>query len=44
MINPAVTGRAHSLFFTPESDNREFSDVLSEVQGYIGGEAKRSVR
>nr|WP_195377275.1 CpaF/VirB11 family protein [Anaerotruncus rubiinfantis] len=35
MINPAATGRAHSLFFTPEIDSREFSDVLSEVQGYI---------
>ena len=36
---PAVaegTGnRAHSLFFTPESEGRDFSSVLSDVQAYI---------
>ena len=35
VTKPVTTGRAHSLFFTPEDDNREFSDVLREVQGYI---------
>ena len=32
---PVLTGRAHSLFFTPEDDSREFPDVCREVQGYI---------
>ena len=31
----AAAGRAHSLFFAPEDDSREFSDVCREVQGYI---------
>jgi pilus assembly protein CpaF len=35
VIKPVTTGRAHSLFFTPEDDSREFSEVLREVQGYI---------
>lgn len=30
-----AAGRAHSLFFSPEDDSREFSDVCREVQGYI---------
>ena len=32
---PVLTGRVHSLFFTPEDDSREFPDVCREVQGYI---------
>jgi pilus assembly protein CpaF len=35
VTNPVTTGRAHSLFFTPEDDSREFSEVCREVQGYI---------
>ena len=31
---PVLTGRVHSLFFTPEDDSREFPDVCREVQGY----------
>ena len=34
-VKPIAAGRAHSLFFTPEDDGREFSDVCREVQGYI---------
>ena len=34
-VKPIAAGRAHSLFFTPEDDSREFSDVCREVQGYI---------
>ncbi|WP_294852414.1 ATPase, T2SS/T4P/T4SS family [uncultured Oscillibacter sp.] len=30
-------GRAHSLFFTPEAEGRDFSDVLQDVQEYISG-------
>jgi pilus assembly protein CpaF len=35
VVKPIATGRAHNLFFTPEDDSREFSEVLREVQGYI---------
>ncbi len=35
VTNPVTTGRAHSLFFAPEDDSREFSDVCREVQGHI---------
>ena len=35
VVKPIAAGRAHSLFFTPEDDSREFSDVCREVQGYI---------
>ena len=35
VTKPIATGRAHTLFFTPEDDSREFSEVLREVQGYI---------
>ena len=31
----STTGRAHSLFFTPQDDSRDFASVLQEVQGYI---------
>ena len=34
-VKPVASGRAHSLFFAPEDDAREFSDVCREVQGYI---------
>ena len=31
------TGRAHGLFFAPQDEDREFGDVLHEVQEYIAG-------
>jgi pilus assembly protein CpaF len=38
-INRAVeftaSGRAHSLFFAPESEGKDFSSVLADVQAYI---------
>ena len=34
-IDGDSTGRAHSLFFTPVSENRDFNSVLQEVQEYI---------
>lgn len=30
-----ASGRAHSLFFTPESEGKDFSSVLNDVQTYI---------
>ena len=30
-----ASGRAHSLFFTPESEGKDFSSVLADVQTYI---------
>ena len=30
-------GRAHNLFFTPETEGKDFSSVLQEVQEYISG-------
>lgn len=30
-----ASGRAHALFFTPESEGRNFSSVLADVQSYI---------
>ena len=36
---PVLTGRAHSLFFTPEDDSREFPNVCHEVQGYLADAA-----
>ena len=30
-----ATLRAHSLFFAPENDSRDFSSVLSDVQEYV---------
>ena len=30
-----IGGRAHSLFFTPEAESRDFNSVLREVQEYI---------
>lgn len=30
-----ASGRAHSLFFTPESEGNDFSSVLNDVQTYI---------
>lgn len=35
VVKPIATGRAHTLFFAPEDDSREFPEVLREVQGYI---------
>ena len=34
-VDFAGAGRAHSLFFTPESEERDLSSVLSEVQAHI---------
>ena len=34
-VKAIVTGRAHSLFFTPDNESRDFPDVCREVQGYI---------
>ena len=31
----AATQRAHSLFFTPENDGRDFGSVLADVQEYV---------
>ena len=33
----AAGHRAHSLFFTPESEGRDFNSVLKDVQEYISG-------
>ena len=33
----STVGRAHNLFFTPETEGKEFSSVLQEVQEYISG-------
>lgn len=30
-----ITGRAHSLFFTPKTEGKDFSTVLSDVQEHI---------
>jgi len=51
----ASTLRAHSLFFTPENDGRDFSSVLSDVQEYVsskystlitesGGDTKEQIK
>jgi pilus assembly protein CpaF len=34
----AATPRAHSLFFTPENESRDFGSVLADVQEYISSE------
>ena len=33
----STVGRAHNLFFTPETEGKDFSSVLQEVQEYISG-------
>ena len=33
----SMVGRAHNLFFTPETEGKDFSSVLQEVQEYISG-------
>lgn len=33
----AAGQRVHSLFFTPESESKDFSSVLQDVQEYISG-------
>ena len=33
----STVGRAHNLFFTPETESKDFGSVLQEVQEYISG-------
>ena len=33
----STVGRAHNLFFTPETEGKDFGSVLQEVQEYISG-------